>query len=84
MTEIELGRTYSDQITKFTGVCTGICMYLSGCHQALLTPPVKEGGDYVEGKWFDYQRLTLIANAEKIVLDNGNNPGFGEKPSRSY
>ena len=83
METIVLGKTYKDKITGFSGVCTGTCFYLTGCHQALLTPPVKESGEYVEGRWFDFQRLDWV-DVPQIIIDNSKNPGFGETPSRSY
>ena len=83
METIVLGKTYKDKITGFQGVCTGTCFYLSGCNQALITPTTKEDGSYVEGRWLDFQRLEWV-DVPQIVLNNGNNPGFGEEPSRSY
>ena len=73
-TGVDLGSTYRDQITGFQGVCTGVCYYISGCHQALLSPPVKKDGTSETSQWFDVQRLA-ICPAKKIVLDNRKTPG---------
>ena len=72
--KIELGAKYTDKVTGFIGVCTGYVTYLTGCNQALLFPPAKDGA-LVDGQWFDEQRLTRDENHETIVLDNGNTPG---------
>lgn len=71
---MQLGITAKDKITGFEGVVTGICSYISGCSQALLTPPVKDGA-FVEAHWFDLQRLEAQPG-EPVVLDNGETPGF--------
>ena len=81
--EIVLGMTYEDKITGFTGVCTGICSYLTGCSQALILPRGK-GDDHKEGRWLDIQRLVLDEDKDIVVLDNEDNAGFGDVPSRTY
>lgn len=69
-----LGFTYVDRITGFRGVCTGHTVYISGCAQMLLVPPVKDGA-FAEPQWFDQQRCELVTTAERVVLDNGLTPG---------
>jgi len=70
-----IGHTFTDKITGFRGVCVGFCFYISGCHQALLTPKVDETGKHINSMWIDAQRLDQV-DAEKIELDNGTTPGF--------
>lgn len=70
-----LGTKQKDIITGFTGVVTGVCQYLSGCSQALLTPSQDASGTFPDGKWFDLQRLEQVGE-DIIVLDNGATPGF--------
>ncbi|MGR3179947.1 MAG: hypothetical protein ACUZ8E_18045 [Candidatus Anammoxibacter sp.] len=74
---IELGKTYKDTITGFKGVCIGYVQYITGCNQVLLTPKVDETGKSVKSDWFDEQRVTE-SKAKKVVLDNGETPGFCE------
>ena len=76
--QIELGKTAKDRITGFKGIVTGIVYYISGCHQALLTPPIDKDGKRRDGEWFDLQRLTVLKD-KKIVLDN-EAPGFDQTP----
>lgn len=71
---IELGRTYKDKITGYTGVATGHTTYISGCNQTLLVPKTKADGTGSDGRWFDDQRMEL-QSAKKITLDNGATPG---------
>ena len=71
---IELGKTYRDKITRFTGVATGHVRYISGCHQVLLAPPVDGEGKLRDSQWFDEQRLEE-QDAVAIVLDNVATPG---------
>jgi hypothetical protein len=69
-----LGYTLADRITGFTGVCTGVCIYLTGCHQALLVPPVAADGKLGDAHWFDVQRLEH-KTAAAVVVNNGTTPG---------
>lgn len=80
---IELGYTYTDTLTGFTGIATGHVRYITGCNQVLVQP--RASGDLTklpEPEWIDEQRLVL-ADAERIEIDNGDDPGFGpEAPKR--
>lgn len=71
-----LGRTYKDTITGFEGVATGHCEYLTGCNQTLLAPPLTDGGKLPDSHWFDDQRLTVVPGKARVLLDNGQAPGF--------
>ena len=71
---MKLGLTVKDTITGFEGVCTGHCVYISGCDQ-LLVQPKAEGKDFKEPRWFDRQRLILVDGVEEIVLNNADTPG---------
>lgn len=63
-----------DKITGFTGICTGVVFYATGCNQALLVPPVDKDGKTQEAHWFDLQRLEVL-ESYAVVLDNGETPG---------
>jgi len=79
---IQLGASYKDVITNFSGVAVGHCVYISGCSQVLLVPKVDAKGKRMEGEWFDEQRLEQI-EAEIIVLQNELSPGADkEAPKR--
>ncbi len=73
---IELGRKVKDKVTGFAGVTTGFVTYITGCNQALVAAPSKDGkpGDT---NWFDEQRLEYADDGKsRIVLDNSKTPGF--------
>ena len=72
---IELGGSYVDKITGFTGVALGYVQYLTGCNQVLLCPRGDEPSKRPESEWFDEQRLDRLSNVERVTLENGNNPG---------
>lgn len=78
-----LGCKAKDRISGFSGTVTGICHYISGCNQALISPTIGEKGELREGHWFDVQRLE-VDNSKPIVLDNSKSPGFGQVPARNY
>lgn len=63
-----------DRVTGFTGVCTGVVFYATGCSQALLVPPVDEKGQPREAQWYDLQRVEVLER-HAVQLDNGETPG---------
>lgn len=79
--KVTLGHTVSDAITGFTGIVTGRCEYITGCTQALVQPRVKEDGDFVESRWIDEDRLTVVSD-EPIVLDVKKNGPDKPAPRR--
>lgn len=72
---IELGATYKDKVTGFTGVATGYVKYLTGCNQALICPKAGKG----EPQWLDDSRLDRVGNAV-IRLNKTGNDGFDRAP----
>jgi hypothetical protein len=76
--EIELGRSYEDLITGFSGMAIGVVHYMTGCSQALLQPRIGEDGKIPESVWFDVQRLSAKTGFA-VKLDNGATPGFDKQ-----
>lgn len=74
-----IGTQVRDKITGFFGTVTGRVEYLTGCNQLLVTPLVRADGSIVDAQWFDEQRCEP-AGSDRIVLDNGENPGFDRAP----
>lgn len=55
---VELGKTYKDRISGFTGVAVARTDYLFGCVRILLTPTkLKKDGDFLPDGWFDEPQL---------------------------
>lgn len=79
-----LGNTYRDKVTGFIGVATGHVVYLTGCSQLLLNPPCDVNGNIRKSHWFDEQRCELLANTERIIVDNSEFQGCDrEAPKRT-
>jgi hypothetical protein len=72
-----MGRAVKDKITGITGIVTGYCIYISGCSQVCVQPPVKKDGTQVDGVWLDEQRVDVIKGQRRVVLDNSRASGFG-------
>jgi hypothetical protein len=75
MSNFQLGLTYTDKITGFTGVATGHVTYLIGSNLVLLNPKVDSEGRLQDSQWFDQQRLEKQEGYKPVVLDNGATPG---------
>jgi hypothetical protein len=57
--DVKLGQTVKDKLTGFQGLATGFCSYITGCSQVLVQPKMKKGGDFVEPRRIDRDRLTV-------------------------
>jgi len=77
--KIELGWKVKDIITDFEGIVCGIVYYLTGCHQALVSPKVDNEGKRHNGEWFDIQRLERVGNCQ-VVVDNNQYNGCDISP----
>jgi len=72
-----LGKVAQDKITGFKGVITSKHIYITGCNQYGVQPPVKESGELPDLKYFDENRLDIFETHQGLDLDQlkGNVPG---------
>ncbi len=70
-----IGYTFKDKITGFIGVAVARVEYISGCNQLLLSPKVVDNKAN-EAHWFDEQRCEVNTTEDRVVLENGEAPGF--------
>lgn len=68
---IDLGRTYWDEITSFTGVATVESEFLNGCRRIVLEPGLNKDGEKVPGQVFDIQQLVLQEDVPRIECEIG-------------
>ena len=73
--EIELGNKYRDMVSGFTGIATGLTMWLSGCDTVGLNPGIDKDGKLMETQWFDINRVKKFE--EKVVTVNKERPPGG-------
>ena len=71
----ELGSYARDVVTGFRGVVTGRVEYLTGCHQILLQPRVKDTGEIVGGQWFDVDRCEPLPEIGVLQLPSRTSNG---------
>ena len=70
--EIKLGVEAKDKITGFKGIVTARVIYLYGCDQWGLQPPVDKDQKRVSSEFFDVGRLEVIGNGilpEEVQAD---------------
>lgn len=58
--DIELGDRVQDNITQLIGIATGLCVYVNGCIQILITPKRKKDGELVKGDWIDIASVEVL------------------------
>lgn len=56
-----LGMRVKDRVTGFEGVVSSVSFDLYGCIQAVVTPAAGEKGKLEDSRWFDVQRLEIVA-----------------------
>jgi hypothetical protein len=56
-TKLEIGQSYTDSVSGFKGICTGVTIYLNGCIQGLIEAKPNNNNDKPVSQWIDEQRL---------------------------
>jgi hypothetical protein len=76
------GKKAKDKVTGFEGIITAKCLYMYGCSQYLLTPPIDKDGKKRDGEWFDTGRIEIfdIAIEPKSVMADVNGCDIREYP----
>jgi len=79
-----MGRVVRDKITKLQGTATGRAVFINGCKQILIEPPVYEDANYRE-IWIDEERLEVVKEEKGVKMTNGPKRGGPNTnpPSRS-
>ena len=59
----KFGKKARDKVTGLVGIITGKIVWMYGCNQYCVVPPVDKDGKVVEGSWFDEGRIEIIEPA---------------------
>ena len=59
----KFGKKARDKVTGLVGIITGKIVWMYGCNQYCVVPPVDKDGKVVEGSWFDEGRIEIIEGA---------------------
>ena len=79
-----LGKKAKDKITGFSGIIIGKIIYLTGCNQYGLTPPIDKDGKTSSTEWFDESRIEIIGEGVQAKEVTGPIPGgFNRDAPRS-
>ncbi len=62
---IQVGDKVKDKITGFTGIATSMAVYLNGCVQFCVAPPIDSNGKSADREYIDHEYLEII---EKQVV----------------
>ena len=77
-----LGKKAKDKITGFEGIITSKHIYLTGCNQYGIQPPIDKDGKVPDKGYFDEGRIEIIGDgirAESVSADE-NGCDFREHP----
>jgi hypothetical protein len=77
-----IGFEVRDVITGFQGIAIGHVVYISGCNQVLILPPLGTDGKAPEGAWYDDQRVERVEGGRVVELDNSKTPGPDAEPPK--
>jgi len=59
----KFGKKARDKVTGLVGIITGKTVWMYGCNQYCIVPPVDKEGKVVDGSWFDEGRIEIIEDA---------------------
>ena len=59
----KFGKKARDKVTGLVGIITGKIVWMYGCTQYCVVPPVDKDGKVVDGSWFDEGRIEIIEDA---------------------
>ena len=59
----KFGKKARDKVTGLVGIITGKIVWMYGCNQYCVVPPVDKDGKVVDGSWFDEGRIEIIEDA---------------------
>ena len=59
----KFGKKARDKVTGLVGIITGKIVWMYGCNQYCIVPPVDKEGKVVDGSWFDEGRIEIIEDA---------------------
>jgi len=65
--KIELGMTYRDTITGFSGVAMAKTQWLTGCDRVTLAPRELKDGKPLDMMSFDVSTVELVSDVPKLV-----------------
>lgn len=71
---VRLGDRVRDVVTGFTGVASGYAVYLNGCVQWMVSPPVGADSTVPDTKWIDEERLKVVKSGA-VVIERRTMPG---------
>lgn len=75
-----LGKKVRDKITGFSGTCTSYVQYITGCDQAVVQPSADKDNKYIEGRYFDINRIEIMSDEPVIEVDTSQHKGACEPP----
>lgn len=61
-TDIVLGDKVKDRITGLVGIAVGKNIWMNGCVQYCVKPPMKKDGTVVDGVWVDEEQLVVVGD----------------------
>ncbi len=76
--EIKLGDKVRDEITGFEGIAYEVAVYLHGCTQYHIIPPLDDLENMREGEWFDEPQLELIQANGRIIEEEDSEIILGD------
>ena len=59
----KFGKKARDKVNGLVGIITGKSVWMYGCNQYCIVPPVDKEGKVVDGSWFDEGRIEIIEDA---------------------
>ena len=69
------GLEAKDKVTGFKGIITAVSLYMYGCAQYCITPPIGADGKTGNNEWFDDGRIEIIGPGINVESVKSSRPG---------
>jgi hypothetical protein len=69
------GLEAKDKVTGFKGIITAVTLFMYGCAQYCITPPIAADGKKGDNEWFDDGRIEITGNGIAVESVKGTDRG---------
>ncbi len=75
-----LGKLAKDEVTNFSGIVMGVCVYLNGCVRiGIQSTSLNKDGEPTDIIWFDDNQITILGDSNITKVSNLEESTFMNK-----
>lgn len=78
--DLKFGQIVKDTVTGFKGQIIALAQYATGCNQVLVQPKIDHEQKWVDGKWFDIERIQFVEDGKPIPTSHTGGARHADAP----